>query len=428
MEVIEEFMRGDLVGLLLVLLIIFNAMAEQTSDRDIRLLNNRFRIDATITQVTFLIYREKHSKSVILIQPDGLKLYAWRHPYTVSWHQEYDMDIISVLNPMPGPWQAIGKVTPDNKIRILSNLSMNVDIFPDRLYQGEKVKFTARLMQDGNPLNLREFLDSVELAVTFTEFIESIEGIPVDQQPKIRILGRFIDDGSGLDEYAGDGVFTVELPVNVMPGKYRTRVTSGNGVFFRTLEQEVLVYPPPLIAMFKQSRKKELPHHFFVKSDTASIEPGTIAVHAEFTDSNGKLSVYQGQASGEYTRLTFNIDDSNEPGRHKWHAWLYATDKISERSLVFELPEQTFTVVDYASIEQAKIEREVSEGGRLHIESKKRHILEREEESKIALITIIVGNILLLVLAILTWLIIRKIQARKLFNPREDKLDKPPQE
>lgn len=122
-------MKLGWVGLLLSLLMAFNVSAEQTSDRDIRLLNNRFRIDSTITQVAFVIYREKPSQPVVLVQPDGTKLYAWRHPDNVSWHQEADMDIVSVLNPMPGPWQAIGKVTPENKIRILSELSMKVDTF-----------------------------------------------------------------------------------------------------------------------------------------------------------------------------------------------------------------------------------------------------------------------------------------------------------
>ncbi|MCC4799034.1 TIGR03503 family protein [Enterovibrio norvegicus] len=421
-------MKRGWAGLLLVLLMSFNVSAAQTSDRDIRLLNNRFRIDSTITQVAFVIYREEASRPVVLIQPDGTKLYEWRHPDNVSWHTEADMDIVSVFNPMPGPWQAIGKVTPENKIRILSELSMKVDTFPDRLYQGETLKFTAQLMQAGSPLNLRDFLDSVELGVTFTEFIESVEGIPVDQRPQAKSLGQFKDDGAGLDEVAGDGMFTVELPINVPPGKYRARVTSGNGVFFRTLEQEVLVYPTPLMATFKQSRKKALPHHFLVESDTASVEPGTIATHVEFTDSNGKPSVYQGQATKDYTRLTVDIDNFDVPGRHKWHAWLYGTDKLSSRPLVFELPEQTFAVADYEAIEQAKLEREAREEERARIEEERLAAIQREEDRKMALITIIGGNILLLVLAILTWFIIRKIKAKKLAAEMEGELEAPPEE
>ncbi|WP_028024677.1 TIGR03503 family protein [Enterovibrio calviensis] len=421
-------MKMGWFGVLLALLTVFSAAAEQTSDRDIRLLNNRFRIDSTITQVAFVIYRKNPSKPVVLVQPDGTKLYEWRHPDNVSWHKEPDMDIVSIFDPMPGPWQAIGKVTPENKIRILSELSMKVDTFPHRLYQGETLKFTARLMQAGEPLNLRDFLDRVELTVTFTEYLESVDDIPVDQRPQEMSLGRFIDDGSGLDEVAGDGIFTVELPVNAAPGKYRARVTSGNGVFFRTLEQEVLVYPTPLMATFKQSRKKALPHHLLVESDSASIENGSIAAHAEFKDPKGKVSVYQGVSGKEYTALNVDIDNFIEPGQHKWFAWLYGTDKLSGRSLVFHLPEQTFAVADYEAIEKAKLEREEREAERARIEEERLQAIQREEDRKMAMITIIGGNILLLVLAILTWFIIRKIKAKKLAAETEEELEAPPPE
>ncbi|NGN98629.1 TIGR03503 family protein [Grimontia sp. S25] len=421
-------MKTRWAGLLLTLLMAFNVAAEQTSDRDIRLLNNRFRIDSTITQVAFVIYRQKPSQPVVLVQPDGSKLYEFRHPDNVSWHKEADMDIISIQNPMPGPWQAIGKVTPENKIRILSELSMKVDTFPSRLYQGETLKFTARLMQGDVPLNLRDFLDRVELTVTFTEYLESVDDIPVDQRPQEMSLGRFKDDGAGLDEYAGDGVFTVELSVNAHPGKYRARVTSGNGVFFRTLEQEVLVYPTPLMATFKQSRKKALPHHLLVESDTASIEPGSIAAHSEFTDPNGKLSVYQGVAGEDYTALTVDIDNFEEPGRHKWHAWLYGTDKLSGRPLMFHLPEQTFAVADYEAIEQAKIEREEREAERKRIEDERIAAEKREADRKMAMITIIGGNILLLILAVGGWFVVRMIKRKKLAAETEEELEAPPPE
>ncbi|MDD1784134.1 TIGR03503 family protein [Enterovibrio sp. ZSDZ35] len=421
-------MKSGWTGLLLALLMAFHVSAEQTSDSDIRLLNNRFRIDSTITQVAFVIYRENPSKPVVLIQPDGTKFYAWRHPDNVSWHQEADMDIVSVLDPMPGPWQAIGKVSPKNRIRILSDLNMKVDKFPTRLYQSETLKFTARLMQGNQPLNLRDFLDRVDLTVTFTEFLENVDGIPEDQRPQAMSLGQFADDGAGFDEVAGDGVFTVELPINVAPGKYWARVTSGNGVFFRTLEQEVLVYPTPLMATFKQSRKKALPHHLLVESDVASVEEGTVAVHSEFIDSNGKVSVYQGAANEDYTALNIDIDNFDQPGRHRWFGWLYGTDKLSGRPLVFKLPEQTFAVADYAAIEQAKIEREEREAERKRIEDEKLAAEQRAADRKMAMITIIGGNILLLILAIGGWVVVRKIKAKRLAAETEDELEAPPPE
>lgn len=412
--------------ILLVLFMAFSALAKQTSDRDIRLLNNRFRIDPTIAQVAFIVYRQKASQPVVLIQPDGTKLYAWRHPDNVSWHKEADMDIISITNPMPGPWQAIGKISSENKIRILSELTMKVDTFPNKLYQGEIVKFTAKLLQEGEPLVLRDFLDRVELKVTFTEYLKNVDDMPVNLRPQEKALGLFVDNATGLDEHPGDGIFTVELVIDVPPGKYRVRVTSGNGVFFRSLEQEVLVYPTPLMVTFNQSRKKALSHNLLLESDTGSVEAGSIAIHAEFTDPIGKRSVYEEAVAKEYTALNLKIDNFDEPGRHKWFAWLYGTDKLSGRPLVFKLPEQTFAVADFSAIEQAAFEREEREIKRKQVEDEKLAEAQRKQDRKMALITIIGGNILLLITALLLWFAIGKIKAKKALASSEDELDAPP--
>ncbi|MBF4366090.1 TIGR03503 family protein, partial [Vibrio anguillarum] len=69
----------------------------------------------------------------------------------MRWYQEPTMDIISIDKPMPGPWQAIGKVSPQNSIKLISHLQLDTDVFPSRLYHGEELKFTARLTSDGKP-------------------------------------------------------------------------------------------------------------------------------------------------------------------------------------------------------------------------------------------------------------------------------------
>ncbi len=38
---------------------------------------------------------------------------------------------------MPGPWQAIGEVDPDNRVRLLSNIRLETDQLPTQLYQGK---------------------------------------------------------------------------------------------------------------------------------------------------------------------------------------------------------------------------------------------------------------------------------------------------
>lgn len=65
-------------------------------------LDNRFRVDPTVEQVSFVVKREDKSRSIVLVRPDGKKYYSWRHPDNVAWYDEPGMDIISIENPMPG--------------------------------------------------------------------------------------------------------------------------------------------------------------------------------------------------------------------------------------------------------------------------------------------------------------------------------------
>lgn len=102
------------IGLVLFGLL-FGVSAFASDESTLSLLDNRFRVDPTISQITFVIYRENNSQPVVLVRPDGKKYYAWRKPDNVRWYEEPAMDIISIDNPMPGPWQAVGKVSPRQK-------------------------------------------------------------------------------------------------------------------------------------------------------------------------------------------------------------------------------------------------------------------------------------------------------------------------
>lgn len=91
---------------------VFSSLGYAAEGTSMSLLDNRFRVDPSIKQITFVIYRAQSSQPVVLVRPDGKKYYAWRSPDNVRWYQEPSMDIVSIDNPMPIPWQAIGKVTP----------------------------------------------------------------------------------------------------------------------------------------------------------------------------------------------------------------------------------------------------------------------------------------------------------------------------
>ncbi|EHV9721736.1 TIGR03503 family protein [Vibrio parahaemolyticus O1:K58] len=404
-------------ALSVAILAIWSCFAFAASESAMSLLDNRFRVDPTIEQITFLVYREQSSQPVVLVRPDGKKYYAWGSYDNVRWYQEPSLDIISVDNPMPGPWQAVGKVTPKNNIRLISHLKLSTDVFPNRLYNGEALKFTARLTSDDKPLVLRDFLDRVNLRVTFTKFVENEDELIKEARPVPMIIGEFSDDGRGLDEQAGDGVFTVQLPIEVEPGKYRARITSGNGVFLRAQEQVILVYPNPVSRTFIQSRSPEKPHQLVVSGEQGMIAPGSIAVNVEQNAPDGFITYSQGQVSQDGMKTTLNLDNDPELGKYSWHGEIFATDFATQRALVFPIQEQTFSVVDEVDLEAARIAKEAELAEQRRIEMEKRIIAEREAERKRSMIIIAVGNVVMLLIAIVAWIVWRKLKAKRQAMP-----------
>ncbi|EHU4838386.1 TIGR03503 family protein [Vibrio parahaemolyticus] len=404
-------------ALSVAILAIWSCFAFAASESAMSLLDNRFRVDPTIEQITFLVYREQSSQPVVLVRPDGKKYYAWGSYDNVRWYQEPSLDIISVDNPMPGPWQAVGKVTPKNNIRLISHLKLSTDVFPNRLYNGEALKFTARLTSDDKPLVLRDFLDRVNLRVTFTKFVENEDELIKEARPVPMIIGEFSDDGRGLDEQAGDGVFTVQLPIEVEPGKYRARITSGNGVFLRAQEQVILVYPNPVSRTFIQSRSPEKPHQLVVSGEQGMIAPGSIAVNVEQNAPDGFITYSQGQVSQDGMKTTLNLDNDPELGKYSWRGEIFATDFATQRALVFPIQEQTFSVVDEVDLEAARIAKEAELAEQRRIEMEKRMIAEREAERKRSIIIIAVGNVVMLLIAIVAWIVWRKLKAKRQAMP-----------
>lgn len=400
-------MQRIILAIALWLSLMVGAFANESS---MSFLDNRFRVDETVERITFLVYREDNSKPVTLVRPDGKKYYAWRHPENVNWIEEPTVDVISIEHPMPGPWQAIGKVTPKNNIQIISQLSLQADTLPQRIYQGEKLKFTARLMTDNEPLIVENILDRVNLRVVVTRYLEQQEVANSKVKPVPIVIGEFLDDGQGLDERSGDGIFTVELPIAIEPGKYHVRITTGNGVFLRALEQEVFIYPTPIVSRFFQGDESE-PHQIIIRGEPATIEEGSLATSVSLRSPDDSELVVQQQARAGTTEVTSEFQDLHQMGTYYWKGHVYATEAVTNRALVFDLPERTFSVVGAIDLESAEKMQAAAREARKKAEQEAQVLAHRQKVRFNAMVAIAVGNIALIIIGGLIWWVVRRKRA-----------------
>ncbi|MGL4249477.1 MAG: TIGR03503 family protein [Aeromonas sp.] len=312
--------------------------AEVFAPSDVPLLDNRFRIDHGVKEITFIIKRKAGTPSVILVRPDGSKLYVGRaKPAEVGWLALSEHDLITLRNPMPGPWQAIGEVDAENRVRILSSVRLDIEALPMQLYQGEVVKLKAWLLINDQVPKDKYYLADLGMNVKLQSFNEA------DQQEVLldQVLGRYLDDGKGLDEVPGDGIMTAEVTLQDIPGgKYRAMFSTGNQVFTRARYQDVLLYPYPFSYNLVPP-SEELGAKLSLLIDRDELDPASVVIKGSVS-SNVK-GLYEFSETGSEPKLDIDFSAIKEVGQHEVKATLYGTTRRG-RELQIALPVKSFTI------------------------------------------------------------------------------------
>ena len=244
--------------------------------------DNRFRIDAELDEITLLFYRVRGSQPIILVRPDGSKLRINNiDPEEVQWHDDSTFDIIKIKKPMPGPWQAIGKILPDSKILIVSEVKIAVAPLPEIVLEGETLKVSGRLFNGDDSIDTPSFRNVVKLDVHFYSTNNSIydnfgaDGIKVTS---------FHDDGRKLDEYAADGIFTGEFELNFAPGEWKPVYLVKLPMATRELRQKpIILHQTPISISVTTSESEDIPHSMLLTIDPTYVMPDSLVFQGKIT-------------------------------------------------------------------------------------------------------------------------------------------------
>ncbi|WP_429180145.1 TIGR03503 family protein [Aeromonas salmonicida] len=305
---------------------------------DIPLLDNRFRIDYGVKEITFIVTRKPGTSSVILVRPDGSKLYVGKvTPPEVGWLALKDHDLITIRDPMPGPWQAIGEVDPDNRVRILSNIKLETEQLPTQLYQGEVIKLKSWLLIDDAPPKDGYYLTDLGMTVKLQRFNDDTQqGEPILDE----VLGHYLDDGKGLDEVPGDGVMTAEALLDVPAGKYRALYSTGNQVFSRARSQDVLVYPLPVnFTLTPPSQEAGARLSFLIDGD--ELDPASVVVKGKAMNTTNESLPFSAVATG--FKVEVDLSALKAVGQYEVSATLFGTTRLG-REIQVILPVKSFNI------------------------------------------------------------------------------------
>lgn len=243
---------------------------------DIPLLDNRFRIDPKTEQITFILNHSKGSPLIVLVRPDGSKLYPHKHPKSVGWVSGKMHDIITINNPMAGPWQAIAQLDGDNRIKLLSKVRLEINKLPLKLYAQEYITTHASLYYDDKLMTNSAYLDNAKLRVSLIGEAS-------------RQLMLYQDDGKGYDALPFDGKLTARLYIDLQPGRYLLSIRTKNDIFIRNVNRDAVVFLSPVtykIQPLKTGSKKAL---FEFTVDSSEIDPQSVTIDGVIKDGNNQI-------------------------------------------------------------------------------------------------------------------------------------------
>lgn len=253
----------------------------------IPILDNRFRIDDGIDSITLVFFRRKGTASIVLVRPDGSKIFFnTAEQHNVRWHDADAYDLVEISNPMPGPWQAVGRILPESRILVLTELQLDVDPLPESIMEGESIKLTARLLDGDKPVNVREFNEILALRVLFNSSSNS----------NYASFGRgtveaaiFRDDGRGYDEKARDGVFTGELNIRFGAGEWIPRYIVKTPLYTREVEQAtMLIHPAPIKLIAKETKTLDVGHQIHFETVSELIDDSSVMLQGQVRYPDGE--------------------------------------------------------------------------------------------------------------------------------------------
>lgn len=307
-------------------------------ENSIKLLQNRFRVDHNVKEVTMIFFREYGSAPVVLVRPDGSKMFQGRFDEEkVAWYDADTFDMITIKDPVPGPWQAVGQVLPNSRVMVISDIELNAQPLPPILFSGEILKSTAYLTNGGKPIENSLFRDVVELSIDFLSTNNpNFDNFATNDQE----IARFEDNGRGMDERPADGVFTGQFNLNIAPGEWKPKFTVKTPMFTREhIDPPIVLHPNPVFITVETDGGGEGYHKLIIDVNRALVDIQSLLIDGKVRYPNTDVQNFSLTEGGDEVREHLIVAYEEGIFRIKLTAYGTTTDG---RDFILDVPEYSF--------------------------------------------------------------------------------------
>lgn len=315
----------------------------------IKLLSNRFRIDDNVEEVTMVFFREYGASPVVLVRPDGSKLFQTQADGDrVAWFDSETYDMISIKKPVAGPWQAVGQILPDSRVMVLSDIVLEAQPLPPIIFSGEILKQTARLTNGGKKIDYGPFRDVVQLTIE----LASTNNPNYDNfGAQTQEIARYEDNGRGMDESALDGVFTGQFNLAIAAGEWKPIFRVTTPMFTREqITPLIQLYPTPILIDVELNGGGENYHKVKIDVQRDLVDINSLLVDGKVRFPNGDIQNFSLTELSDKVREHMVVAYEDGVFRVKLTAY---GKTINGRDFILDVPEYSFLakkqVIDVAS-------------------------------------------------------------------------------
>ena len=139
---------------------IFLRAFDQSSPSDRAPLDdNRFLIDSSVEEFTALVFKAPDSAATQIKSPSGQIFNADFDGASLRWFVSDAYDLVTIQQPEEGEWTINADIDPDNRVTVVSDLTLAIAPIANNLYHGETATLTASMLEGGEIVSRDEFLD-----------------------------------------------------------------------------------------------------------------------------------------------------------------------------------------------------------------------------------------------------------------------------
>lgn len=255
---------------------VFLHLFEKAAKRDtVPLVDNQFKIDNSITEMTLLVFRREGSHATELVLPDQSRISQKKMPNTVRWHSEGNYDLITIDKPLSGQWLINADIDPDNRVMVVTDLKLKTTDLPNNILIGETFDFDVSLTEKDKPIIRQDFLKLVDAKLKAETEITA----PFEQN---------------LNTEQKKGIYRTHVGENFQPGRNDVVVTMKSATFERQRRQSINVVETPFQINVEQLKDQtSRTHRLTLIPDTDLIKTDKLTIAALLTAEDGSEWSYE---------------------------------------------------------------------------------------------------------------------------------------